>query len=145
MLAWLSVWSEVQTCIWPSWCHCQSLPLAPVKSRLVLPFWYWLTRVVPDKGLLNGCVCVCVTYSNLHYNISCWLSVERQLSMTHTQLQELLGTRKNLALSKKTFWGQLQLKRVLMHGNMLKTAMIINKLPCKTPATCTHPNFCKSG
>ena len=30
------------------------------KSRLVLPFWYRLTRVVPDKWLLNGCVCVCV-------------------------------------------------------------------------------------
>jgi len=34
--------------------HC----LASVKSRLVLPFWYRLTRVVPDKGPLNGCVCV---------------------------------------------------------------------------------------
>ena len=22
--------------------------------------WYRLTRVVPDKGPLNGCVCVCV-------------------------------------------------------------------------------------
>ena len=43
VLAWLSVWSEVQTCIWPSWCHCHSLSLASVKSRLVLPFWYWLT------------------------------------------------------------------------------------------------------
>ena len=30
------------------------------KSRLVLPFWYQLTRVVPEIGLLNGCVCVCV-------------------------------------------------------------------------------------
>ena len=56
MLAWLSVWS-VQTCIWPSWCHCHSLSLASVKSRLVLPFWYQLTRVVPYKGTLNGCVC----------------------------------------------------------------------------------------
>ena len=27
-------------------------------SRLVLPFWYRLTRVVPGKGPLNGCVCV---------------------------------------------------------------------------------------
>jgi len=27
---------------------------------LVLPFWYRLTRVVPDKGPLNVCVCVCV-------------------------------------------------------------------------------------
>jgi len=35
VLAWLSVWSEVQTCIRPSWCHCHSLSLASVKSRLV--------------------------------------------------------------------------------------------------------------
>ena len=35
VLAWLSVWSEVQTCICPSWCHCHSLSLASVKSRLV--------------------------------------------------------------------------------------------------------------
>ena len=33
--------------------------LASVKSRLVLPFWYQLTRVVPEKGPLNGCVCMC--------------------------------------------------------------------------------------
>ena len=37
-----------------------SLSLASVKSRLVLPFWYRLTRVVPEKGPLNGRVCVCV-------------------------------------------------------------------------------------
>ena len=49
VLAWLSVWSEVQTCIWPSWCHCHSLSLASVKSRLVLPFWYRLTLVVLKK------------------------------------------------------------------------------------------------
>jgi len=61
VLAWLSVWSEVQTCIWPSWCHYHSLSLVSVKSRLVLPFWYRLTWVVPDKGPLNGCVCVFVT------------------------------------------------------------------------------------
>jgi len=38
VLAWLSVWSEMQTCMWPSWCHCHSLSLAPVKSRLVFTF-----------------------------------------------------------------------------------------------------------
>jgi len=32
------------------------LSLASVKSRLVLLFWYRLTRVVPEKGPLNGCV-----------------------------------------------------------------------------------------
>jgi len=67
-LAWLSVWSKVQTCIWPSGCHCHSLSLASVKSRLVLSSWYRLTWVVPEKGPLNGCVCVihCVL-KLLHY------------------------------------------------------------------------------
>ena len=60
VLAWLSVWSEVQTCIRPSWCHCHSLSFASVKSRLVLPFWYQPTWVVSEKGPLTGCVCVCV-------------------------------------------------------------------------------------
>jgi len=66
VLAWLSVWSEVQTCIWPSWCHCYSLCLASVKSRLVLPLWYRLAWVVPEKGPLNGCVCVCKWHCNIH-------------------------------------------------------------------------------
>jgi len=60
VLAWLSIWSDVQTCIWPSWCHCHSLSLASVKSRLVLPFWYRLTRVVPEQRAVKW-VWVCVT------------------------------------------------------------------------------------
>ena len=68
VLAWLSVWSKVQTCICPSWWHCHSLSLASVKSRLVLPFWYRLTRVVPEKGPLNKCVCVLVVI----YVWMCW-------------------------------------------------------------------------
>jgi len=31
-------------------CHCQALSVASVKSRLVFPFWYRLTQVVPEKG-----------------------------------------------------------------------------------------------
>ena len=46
-----------------SWCNLYSLSLASVKSRLVLPFWYRLTWVVPEKGPLNGCVCVFVCVS----------------------------------------------------------------------------------
>jgi len=75
VLAWLSVWSEVLTCIWPSWCHCHSLSLASIKSRSVLPFWYRLTRVVPDKGPLNGmrvCVwCVCAYDTIRGYILTC--------------------------------------------------------------------------
>ena len=66
VLVWLSVWSKVQTCIRPSWCHCLSLSLASVKSRLVLSFWYRLTWVVPEKGPLNGCV------YNYAYNHMLW-------------------------------------------------------------------------
>ena len=55
VLMWLSVWSKVQTCIWPSWCHCQSLSLASVKSRLVLSFWYRLTSgTVVERRSLAG-------------------------------------------------------------------------------------------
>ena len=41
----------------PQATHCL---LLSVKSRLVLRFWYRLTRVVPDRGPLNGRVRVCV-------------------------------------------------------------------------------------
>ena len=58
VLKWLSVWSEVQTCVKPSWCHCHSLSLASVKSRLLLPFWHWLTQVVWKRA--DKWVCVCV-------------------------------------------------------------------------------------
>ena len=64
MLAWLSIWSEVQTCIQSSWCHCHSLSLASIKFRLVLPFWYRLTPVIPDKGPLNRCVCLYICFSS---------------------------------------------------------------------------------
>ena len=39
--------------------------LASFKSRLVLPFWYWLTQVVLKKRPLNGCSCVMVVFSDL--------------------------------------------------------------------------------
>jgi len=65
VLTWLSVWSEMQACIWPSWCNCHSLSLASVKSTLVLPFWDQLTRVVRKKGPLNGCVCVLHPFNSL--------------------------------------------------------------------------------
>ena len=51
----LSVWGEVQICIMA---QLMPLPLTvscSIKSRLVLPFWYRLTLVVPDKRPLNGC------------------------------------------------------------------------------------------
>ena len=63
VLAWLPVCSEVQTCIWPSWCHCHSLSLAPVKSRLVFTFLVPAHPGSPGQGAVKrvcGCVGVCV-------------------------------------------------------------------------------------
>ena len=65
VLTWLSVWSEMQTCLKPSWCHCHSLSLASVKSRLILPFWYRPTLVVLEKRPLNGGVCVSMVHIRL--------------------------------------------------------------------------------
>jgi len=50
VLALLSVWSEVQTCIMA---QLMPLPLAVScfsKIQIGLPFWYRLTRVVPENG-----------------------------------------------------------------------------------------------
>jgi len=66
VLARLSVWSEVQTWIWPL------MPLTLTvscfsKSRLVLPFWYRpFVQVVPDKKAIKWvCVCVCVCVARI--------------------------------------------------------------------------------
>ena len=58
-----SVWSEVQTCIWPSWCHYLSLSLASVKFRLVFTF---LVPAHPgclrQRAIKWVCVFVCMCY-----------------------------------------------------------------------------------
>jgi len=69
--------SEVQTCTRPSWCHCHSLSLASVKSRLVLPFWYRLTRGSPGQMAVKGCVRVLAYTVNAKCILSailCWPS-----------------------------------------------------------------------
>jgi len=61
MLAWLSAWSEVQTCIWPSWYHYHSLSLASVKLWLVFTFLVPAHPGSPRKRAVKRvCVCVCV-------------------------------------------------------------------------------------
>ena len=59
----------------PSWCHCHSLSLASVKSRLVLPFRYRLTQVVPGKRPLDVCVLVLLL-------LMCDCETDRQREMT---------------------------------------------------------------
>ena len=58
LLAWLYVYSEVQTCIWPSWCHCHSLSLALVKSRLVFTARCYASAVLAMALCLSVCLSV---------------------------------------------------------------------------------------
>jgi len=57
VLVWLSVWSKMQTCIWPSWCHYHSLSLASVKSS-VFTFLVPAHLGSPGKRAVKR-VCVC--------------------------------------------------------------------------------------
>jgi len=64
VLAWLFVWSNVHTA------QLMPLPLTVScfsKIQIGLPFWYRLTRVVPDTGPLTGCVCVVVVVDNITF------------------------------------------------------------------------------
>ena len=64
MLAWLSVWSKMQICIWPSWCHCHLLSLASVNT-IGYTFLVLAHPDSPGKGLLNGCLITVVdNYNN---------------------------------------------------------------------------------
>ena len=85
VLIWLSVWSKVQTCIWPRWCHCHSLSLASVKSRLVFTFLVPAHPGSPGKRAVKRVyVCTgaenCIFVENsLHTNecqnlrnLTCW-------------------------------------------------------------------------
>ena len=52
----VSVWNEVQTCIWPSWCHCHSLSFFS-KIQIAFTFLVLAQPGSPGKGPLNGCCC----------------------------------------------------------------------------------------
>ena len=50
------------------------------KIQIGLPFWYWLTRVVPDKGPSNGCVCVHRRVRSRKYSSRCSVVAVNQLN-----------------------------------------------------------------
>ena len=57
LLAWLSVWSLVQTCIWPA--RLMPLPLTVScfnKIQIGFTFLVLADPCSPEKGPLNGCV-----------------------------------------------------------------------------------------
>jgi len=89
VLAWSSVCGEVHTCIWRSQCHCHSLSLASVKSRLVLPFLYWLTRVVPEKMVVKW-VYTCTWHQKLGIGINGSIFLPSSVSWQIISDQEMM-------------------------------------------------------
>jgi len=72
--------------------------LASVKSRLVLPFWYRLTRVKKSKeGPLNVCVCACAQQWAEQILIDC---------SSGSALTLLVGRQEgHLSCKKQEWWG----------------------------------------
>jgi len=97
----------MQTCIWPSRCQCHSLSLASVKSRLVLPFWYRLTRVVPDNGPLNG-VSVCIDMESYALSVRVIDEVTNTFSIKHYRIRKFQDGQVGVS-SKNLFSSVLEL------------------------------------
>ena len=85
MLAWLSG-------------YLMPLPLTVscfCKSRLVLPFWYRLTRVVPERAgkWARACVCVCMCVRVLTYWLRMQLRKRCFVSVRHIRATSMPGLR----------------------------------------------------
>jgi len=88
------VWSEVQTCIWSSWCHSHSLSLASVKSRLVFTFLVPAHPGSPgQRAIKRVCVCVCgAPAATLRMLLSLWcvqtlLTAIEEITSSHRPLK----------------------------------------------------------
>ena len=80
VLVWLSVWSEVLTCICPSWCQCNSLSLASVKSRLVFTFLVPAHPGSPRKRAVKW-VCVCVILVKFGWSVAYLIHQKRTFAI----------------------------------------------------------------
>jgi len=80
VLVWLSVWGELQICIWPSWGHYHSLSFVSVKSSLFLVLFHLSNPRQSPEGLKTD-VCIFVFISLLNCELPnspifllCWIS-----------------------------------------------------------------------
>ena len=68
VLVWLSVRSDVQISIWPSWCHCHSLSLASEKIQIGFTFLVAAHPGSPgQRAVKRVCVYVCVCLVSTHF------------------------------------------------------------------------------
>jgi len=138
ILAWLSVWSELQICMCPSGWHCHPLSLAPVNPDCFY-LCCRLTQVVLDKGPLNMCVCVsvsvyvcaCVCLHASEYNDQCICrsslnhTAERQhCCHTHNCIWFVLVIFKSYC-----YWMSIGVKNTLICSSSFFELPVIDLLP----------------
>jgi len=121
VLAWLSVWSEVQTCIWPSWCHCHSLCLASVKIQIGFTFLVPAHLGSPgQRAVKRVCVCtVTVTSRDLPYITGYVKSMQNHL-MCRGRIEEASALPQ--CIGKEITWcTKTQLKSIQGNADSSKT------------------------
>ena len=164
VLAWLSVWNKMRACIWPSWCHCHSMSLFSVKSRLVLPFWYQLTWVVPEKGPLNGCICqidhadwlfglVQCQQIALGWGTSLWLTCLRALQPPSCSLvcvfvyyfvyAAVAVDSSRMTVSSSTSWSRFSLPSNFVNGHVSTMWFIVCRWPQSQEGDWARPHLCR--
>ena len=109
------------------------------KIQIGFSFWYWLTQVVPDKGPINGCVCVGLipTYYATMQIIPLQIHGSKEVCTPYTypvMLELLTNSYSSLGT---TLCYQLQLKKSV--GRYTQTTMSsTGTIYCLTILNCTR-------
>jgi len=124
------------------------LPLTVSCFRLVLPFWYRLTWVVPVKGQLNVCVCVCLTVMLSMHGTILVLSEKCNLeqcnfcaTLTNLQISTIFAVACNFCA---TSYAYVQFGRALLRPPIIFDRLSMPKIDCLTgklqSLMCLQPN-----
>jgi len=151
MPAWLSVWSEVQICIRPSWCHCHSLSLAPVNPDwLYTPGFTFLVPAHPSSPAQSpgGCKMVVVVvelwfkyqfyqkYPCLRFMLD-YVCITSNICFQYTIWWWWLGVRKSIQPVKTEWWGD---GRVICLKQGAKNLHMVQLMPLPPHHVLLHYN-----
>jgi len=135
VLAWLSVWGKVQICIRSSWCHCHSLSLASVKSRLVLvPAHMGNLGQSPEGRKTDVCVFENLKLACFVCGVSAWMSVIKCELVAVLTSYCLLGTTNYMYSSFVD--ADIQLAELPVHCTHHPSALISASLSWKMIPDC---------
>jgi len=125
VLAWVSVWSDVQmTCIWSSWCHCHPIISASEKSRTVYPSGTGLPGLSWKKAVKR---LLLLLYSINHawlYKVCCLYLSSKASDVSRSQLKAKAKQIKNTIPQV----GICYSRAVKMSGSCSSTSLLSREL-----------------